>query len=325
MTDAPINSQYAPPVLDALRAAGEPTRLRLLHLLAREELSVMEMVDIIGQSQPRISRHLKLLCEAGLVGRFPEGAFVFYGLRHDSAFYSLVQHLIDHLGGAYDDDVVALTAVCEKRQARALAYFESIAPQWASIRSHHIAESEVEAVILKLAQQAAFSSLVDLGTGSGRMLTLLAPLAVPSEGRDMIIGIDQSQGMLGKARLEVNALGLAHIELRHGDMADTRLKSGCADLVIIHQVLHFLDHPDLALREAARLLTPEGRVIIVDFAPHGLVDMQTLYHHRRLGIDRRELGQWAKEAGLTEVAYQSLKPRHDKGLSVEAYVFKSRH
>jgi len=301
--------------LEALRAAGEATRLRLLHLLAHEELSVMELVDILGQSQPRISRHLKLLADSGLIERFPEGAFVYYRLSHDRAAFRLTQEIVADLEDDFAPDLTRLEAVRDQRRQAAQGYFEDIAPVWDQIRSHYVSEADVEAAILKVVGEAAFDRLVDLGTGSGRMLTLLAPKAGTA------VGLDLSQRMLNIARVHVEAEGLKGIELRHGDLFHTRLPGHSADLVVIHQVLHFLETPDLALMEAARILKPKGRLLIVDFAPHELKFMLDTYKHRRLGLTDAEMATWARAAGLGIAEDVSLPPVDaEKGLNVRIWL-----
>ncbi len=279
-------------VLDALKAAGEETRLRLLRLLAHEELSVMELVSILDQSQPRISRHLKLMNEAGLIERFPDGAWVFYRLSQAAATRPLIDAILDRLDDAYATDMVRLDEVRRQRRTSAEAYFETIAPTWDEIRSHYIAESKVEELVGEWAALEPYNHLVDLGTGSGRMLSLLAPHAQTA------IGIDLSQHMLNVARNHVHDDGLKNVEFRHGDIYDTRLPSASADLVVIHQVLHFLTDPARAIAEAGRILRSGGRLLIVDFAPHNIELMREKYQHRRLGIAEDDMRSWLKAAGF---------------------------
>lgn len=299
-------------VVDALRAAGEPTRLRLLLLLAREELSVMELVSILDQSQPRISRHLKLLTEAGLIERFPDGAWVFYRLSSNE-----LRPLIDAILGSSSDpnsaDLTQLEAVREARRKSADAYFESIAPQWDEIRSHYAPDAQIETRLSELAGEGPFEHLVDLGTGSGRMLALLGPRS------QRATGIDLSSRMLNIARARVHEAGLEHIEFRHGDVYGTGLDGATADLVVIHQVLHFLSDPGRAITEAGRLLKPGGRVLIVDFAPHMVEAMREKYQHRRLGLSDKDMTQWSNAAGLRVTQTLSIDPSSDEGLTVRIW------
>ena len=299
--------------IEALRAAGEPTRLRVLSLLAAEELSVMELSGVLDQSQPRVSRHLKLMTDAGLIERFPDGARVFYRLSSDPLSRRLIDtvlDLLDETAGAEDDH--RLEGVRRDREIAANAYFERVAPQWDRIRSLYVCETAVEAAVLKAAGDGPFDRIVDLGTGSGRMLTLLGQKASVS------IGLDLSHNMLNIARANVTRAGLDKVELRHGDIFATRLPSESADRVVVHQVLHYLADPAAAVAEAARLVAPGGRLLIVDFAPHQLEHLREEHQHRRLGFDDAEMRRWLSEAGLTPAAPIILPPDTD-GLTVSIW------
>jgi ArsR family transcriptional regulator len=300
--------------VDALRAAGEPTRLRILSLLAAEELSVMELSRILDQSQPRVSRHLKLMTEAGLIERFPDGAWVFYRLSTDGAHRRFVDAVLDLIAepGQPDRDFQRLADVRAEREEAALAYFERIAPSWDEIRSLYAPELAVEAAVEKAAGPGPFERVVDLGTGSGRMLTLFGRKA------RCAIGLDLSQQMLNIARANVSRAGLDKVELRHGDIFSTRLPTGSADLVLVHQVLHYLSDPKAAVAEAARLVAAGGRLLIVDFAPHDLEFLRAEHRHRRLGFSDEEMGRWLEEAGLRARRPAALKPA-EQGLTVKIW------
>lgn len=303
-------SLTADQTIDALRAAGEPTRLRVLSLLAAEELSVMELSGILDQSQPRVSRHLKLMADAGLIERFPDGARVFYRLSSDPLARHLIDTVLDLLDTAVNgDDDRRLEDVRRTREVAASAYFERVAPQWDRIRSLYVCETAVEAAILRAAGPGPFERVVDLGTGSGRMLTLLGGKA------RMSVGLDLSHNMLNIARANVTRAGLEKVELRHGDIFATRLPPGSADLVLVHQVLHYLADPAAAVAEAARLVMPGGRLLIIDFAPHQLEQLRDEHQHRRLGFDDGEMRRWLSEAGLTTAEPVTLSPDTD-GLTV---------
>lgn len=306
-------SLTADQTVEVLRAAGEPTRLRVLSLLAGEELSVMELSRILEQSQPRVSRHLKLMTDAGLIERFPDGARVFYRLSSDPLARRLIDtvlDLLDETAGADDDG--RLEEVRRDRDAAASAYFERVAPQWDRIRSLYVCESDVEAAILKAAGDGPFDRVVDLGTGSGRMLTLLGRKA------RMSVGLDLSHNMLNIARANVAKAGLDKVELRHGDIFATRLPQHSADLVLVHQVLHYLADPAAAVAEAARLVSPGGRLLIVDFAPHQLEHLRDEHQHRRLGFADQEMRRWLTDAGLRASAPVALPPDTD-GLTVSIW------
>lgn len=296
--------------VEALRAAGEPTRLRILSLLASEELSVMEMSRILDQSQPRVSRHLKLMTDSGLIERFPDGARVYYRLSHDPHARRLIDTVLDILADdAGDADHRRLNEVRKDREQAAESYFEQIAPQWDRLRSLYVSESAVEAALEEAVGPGPFKRVVDLGTGSGRMLTLFGKKA------KMSVGLDLSQNMLNIARANVSKAGLNKVELRHGDIFATRLPAGSADLVIVHQVLHYLADPAAAVAEAARLVCPGGRLVIVDFAPHDFEHMREAHQHRRLGFSDQEILGWLDDSGLTPAAPVALPPDNE-GLTV---------
>jgi ArsR family transcriptional regulator len=302
--------------VEILRAAGETTRLRILALLAREELSVLELCRILGQSQPRVSRHLKLLAEAGLVERFPDGAWVFYRLTVGTGGRGLVDlalGLIDGADPALKADADKLAAIAGERAAAAAAYFARNAARWDEIRSLYVSETEVESAILGALGDEQPGLLVDLGAGTGRMLTLLGSRA----GRS--IGLDLSQQMLNIARLQVGEAGLQACELRHGDIFATGLPDGVADLVTVHQVLHYLGDPAAAVAEAARLIGPGGRLMIIDFAPHRLEFLREQHQHRRLGFSDEEILRWFTAAGLEGHVDATLPTASGEGLTVKIW------
>ncbi|MBP7649969.1 MAG: metalloregulator ArsR/SmtB family transcription factor [Phenylobacterium sp.] len=302
--------------VEVLRAAGEPSRLRILALLSHEELAVLELCKVLDQSQPRVSRHLKLLAEAGLVERFPDGAWVFYRLVAGG----LARRLADETLAAVDPadpilirDAERLQQVRAERSTEAGEYFARNAARWDEIRSLYVSETAVEAAVLKAAGPGPFKRLVDLGSGTGRMLTLLGPHAQAA------VGLDLSQQMLNIARRHVADAGLERCELRHGDIFGTRLPGQSADLVVVHQVLHYLGDPAAAVREAARLVAEDGRLIIVDFAPHSLEFLREQHQHRRLGFAESEMERWLNEAGLTKVRAAALPPARGEGLTVKIW------
>lgn len=301
--------------VEILRAAGEPTRMRMLALLSREELSVLELCRVLDQSQPRVSRHLKLLAEAGLVDRFPDGAWVFYRLASGEAraLVDLSLSLTDPSDPVFRRDAERLIAVAAERSAEAAAYFARNAARWDEIRSLYVSEAEVEAAIEAAAGAGPVGRLVDLGAGTGRMLTLLGRRA------ERALGLDLSQQMLNIARLNVCEAGLAGCELRHGDIFATGLADGCADLVTVHQVLHYLGDPAAAVGEAARLVAPGGRLLIVDFAPHKLEFLREQHQHRRLGFSDQEIARWTAAAGLEGEKTRTLPPVEERGLTVKIW------
>ncbi len=303
--------------LDALEAAGEITRLRLLALLADAELTVSELMTILGQSQPRISRHLRLLVEAGLVDRRREGAWAFFRLSDQGPAAALVHAVLgrmDQNDPVLSSDRSRLTEVRRARAEQAQRYFAEQAPNWDRIRSLHIAENIVEAAVRDLVGDKPFHAMLDLGAGTGRMLELLAPLA------ERAVGVDQSPAMLNVARTNLERAGLRHVQMRQGDLYSLPVERNGYDLVTIHQVLHYLDDPGRAVREAAHALAPGGRLLIIDFAPHAHEFLREQHAHRRLGFSAEEIAGFMGEAGLVDVVRRDLGPGAGDKLTVSIWL-----
>jgi len=290
-------------LLAALRAVAEPTRLRLVVLCARGELTVSELTQILGQSQPRVSRHLKLLCEAGLLDRFREGSWVFYRLSRASPAGALARQLVANCGETDPTvalDLQRLSAIKRQRADLASAYFRDNAPQWHRIRSLYVDECEVEAALVEIVDAAQPRDLLDIGTGTGRMLEILASRA------ERALGIDQSREMLAVARVNLERVGLENSSVRLGDMYQLALPDASFDAVVIHQVLHYADRPAAVLAEAARVLRPSGILLVVDFAPHTLEFLRDEHAHRRLGFTDPEVAEWCGAAGLAPASPRRL-------------------
>ena len=296
--------------LAALRGAGEATRLRILALLAGGELNVKDLTQILGQSQPRISRHLKLMAEAGLIKRFREGSWVFFRLADAGAEAALAQAIVESLDQTdltLARDRSRATAVQKARGEAAQAYFKARASEWDKIRALHIAEKDVEGAMDEALGEGPFNLLVDLGTGTGRILELFAGRA------NRALGFDLNHAMLAYARMKLERAGLSHAQVRHGDLNNVPLPDDAADAVVLHQVLHFLGDPAAAVAEAARLLAPGGRLLVVDFAPHELEFLREQSAHRRLGFAKDQLGRLFEGAGLKLERFRELTPEPSPG------------
>ncbi|MGV6874926.1 ArsR/SmtB family transcription factor [Pseudochelatococcus sp. B33] len=310
-------------MLTTLKAAGEETRLRILALLTEGELNVSDLTDILAQSQPRISRHLKLLTEAGLIERQREGAWAFFRLADQSAGAVAVRDLVarlDRNDPQLQADRERLQAVREARAQAAQAHFSRIAGHWDAMRSLHVPEEAVESAIHETLGAQHFNAVLDLGTGTGRMLQLLAGQA------DRAVGLDASHGMLAVARANLEQAGLSHVQLRQGDIHALPVERNAFDLVLIHQVLHFLDDPARAIREAAAALAPGGRLLIVDFAAHELEFLREKHAHRRLGFSFEQMAGWLEDVGLDLVSHRDLAPPNPSAdqLTVSLYLARDR-
>lgn len=309
-------------LVSQLRAAGEITRARILALLAHGELSVGELAQVLNQSQPRLSRHLKFLTGAGLVERLPEGAWVFYRLPTEGQARALVDSLnaaIDPADPELRRDFDRLREVKGERAAAAEGYFSRVADDWDRLRALHYSEDEIEKAVLAAAGPGEFDLVVDFGTGTARMLSLFAARSRRVEG------IDLSHQMLTVARSKLAEAGVTNASVRHGDATASPYPDSSASLVIIHQVLHFLDDPARALVEAARVLKPGGRLIVVEFAPHTLEHLRSEHAHRHLGVSEQDMERWADKAGLAVNSAKTFKaPEGEKGISVMVWSADNR-
>jgi ArsR family transcriptional regulator len=283
------------PLAELLQALADPTRLRILALLRRMELSVGELAIILDQSQPRVSRHVRILADAAIIDRRREGSWVFLTIapqdRTEAMFDLIDAWACVESGETFRADASRLDRIRADRAEAAGRYFGTHADTWDSIRSLHVAESEVEEAIARALGDQPLGRLVDIGTGTGRMIELFGKSAILS------IGIDRSSEMLRLARVKLEAAGIPS-SLRQGDMYALPIDDGSVDTVIIHQVLHYAHSPASAIDEAARVLAPGGRLLIVDFAAHEREELRTTDAHIRLGFDDETMAGWFRTAGV---------------------------
>ncbi|KXF76792.1 ArsR family transcriptional regulator [Paramesorhizobium deserti] len=312
------SSLHLDPMVDTLKAAAESSRLRILALLSRGDLTVSDLTSILGQSQPRVSRHLKLLYEAGLINRYQEGSWAYFRLSDEGSSGEIARALIARLDDAdplLERDLERLAAVKSQRQQKATAYFSTNARSWDRIRLLHVSESAVEAALKRIVGKTPFQSMLDVGTGTGRLLELFSLLYVRG------VGIDINRDMLTVARANLDRAGITNAQVRQGDVYALPVERESFDLVTIHQVLHFLEDPQAAIREAARALRPGGRLLIVDFAPHTLEFLREEHAHLRLGFSDEQMRAWLTEAGLAVDETQKLESKGgDAGLTVKLWL-----
>ncbi len=290
--------------VEILRAAAEPTRLRLLRLLAVGELTVSELVRVLGQSQPRLSRHLRILAEVGLLERLREGSWVFYRVPRSGSGAQRARTILEMesmVSAEATTDLERLEDITKVRQAAALTYFRKNAGEWDQMRALNVDDEAVAEAMAKLLPLQNAESLLDLGTGTGRLLLKFAP------GIKRTHGIDLSAEMLQVARANIKAAGLENISLRQADLTSLPFDGETFDAITCHQVLHFLDNPQSAVAEAARVLVPGGVLLIADLAPHDIEDLRDHHAHRRLGFDDNEVKSWFSSAGLKTQATVHLK------------------
>lgn len=309
-------------MVQALKAAGEITRLRLLALLAIGELSVKDLTDILDQSQPRVSRHLKLLSEAGLVTRSVEGAWVFYRVADFGDGGELVKNLLaslDENDPVIIGDRVALEKIQAAHKIQADAYFSEVAQSWDDLRKLHVSERAVEEAILRIVGPNVVQHMLDVGTGTGRMLELLGSNYVHG------IGIDSSREMVAIARAKLSAAKIAHAQVKLGDVLQRDTDEPVFDLILVHQVLHYFADPGLVLNAISKRLQSGGRILVVDFAPHKLEFLRQENAHQRLGLSEKKMRAWAKSAGLTiDIFEQHENDDNPDGLVVCVWLFSSQ-
>jgi ArsR family transcriptional regulator len=291
------------PVVTVLRALAEPTRLRLAALCAATELTVSDLTRLLGQSQPRISRHLKLMVEAGVLERHAEGAFALFRLSDSAFIRRLALPAIEALPAA--DETVArdrarLAELKNARAEAARAFVSANAARWDAERALHVPENEVEAALLRLVPAGRYERLLDVGTGTGRILELLATRVTQA------VGLDLSREMLAIARGRIAAADLAQANLRHGSFYELPFAAGSFDLVIAHMALHFAEDPAAVVAEAARVLAPGGLLLAVDFDRHAREEFRANHAHVHLGLSTAEIETWFAAAGLEAQPAQSL-------------------
>ena len=295
-----------------MKAAGEPTRLRILAMLRDGDLTVSDMVDVLGQSQPRVSRHLRLLVESGLAERYQEGSWAFYGLREGGGALAPVLMALAPDDATLTRDAERLATVRAGHRRRAGEYFARNAADWDRIRALHAPEAEVERAMLELVGDVPVRRLLDLGTGTGRLLELFAPLYGDGEA----LGLASSSEMLSIARARLEEKRLRRARVRRADILAGEVPRSAHDLVTMHQVLHFLDRPREALAEAVGALEPGGRLLVVDFAPHAHEFLRERQAHSRLGFAPETVSGWIEAAGGRVEEVRTVPPASEDGLTV---------
>lgn len=277
-----------------LKALAHPERLRLLALIAEGDLTVSELTDITELSQPRVTQYIKTLADAGVVERLKEGSWVFSRLRRGEAGVSAV--VASTLAALPEDEQMRSDRqrLAELRARRAIAaqvFFADVANDRGQLGDEFLPQADIDRLMLDMVGETVRSH-VDLGTGSARVLTLFADRV--ERGR----GLDSSHDMLRLARHRLHEAGAEHLSVRQGDIFDAPLDNGSADLVTLHQVLHYLEEPELAVAEAGRLLEEGGRLLVVDFAEHGREEFRRDFNHRRMGFSDRDMTTAFALAGL---------------------------
>jgi ArsR family transcriptional regulator len=291
--------------LDLFRALADPTRMRIVHLLWAMELAVGEIALVVGQSQPRVSRHIRILVDAGVVERRKEGSWVFLSICSEAPARALAAFL-DAAPPSPEEmlwieaDLARLAAVRAERARAAEQFFATYAEQWDALRALQAPEADVEAAMTALLAGERLGRLIDIGTGTGRIATIFARSA------DQVLGIDRSAEMLRLARGKLAEEANGKVRFVAGDFYDLPAADGSADTAILHQVLHYAQAPEKAITETARVLRPGGRLLVVDFAPHEHEELRLRDAHARLGFSDRQMSGWFAAAGLDLVTVEAL-------------------
>ncbi|MDZ4137411.1 MAG: metalloregulator ArsR/SmtB family transcription factor [Erythrobacter sp.] len=297
---------------DIFKALGDPTRLRIARLLGTMELAVGELAQVLGQSQPRVSRHVGILCDAGLAERRREGSWVFLRqadaegaaapiIEAAQALLAIAESAEPAFAELCEADRRKLAAIRAAREAAAGVYFARHASEWDDLRALHSPDAEVEQALADALADAPLGAVLDIGTGTGRMAELFAGQA------ERIVALDKNLEMLRVARAKLQHLPTAQIELVQGDFADLPHGDASFDTVLLHQVLHFATDPAPALAEAARVLRAGGRIAIVDFASHDHEELRTRHQHARLGFGNRQMTDLLRAAGFSAAAPIALE------------------
>ena len=310
-------------LLAGLKAVAEHTRLRLLTILIRNELTVSEITFILDQSQPRVSRHLKLMCDAGILDRVQEGAWVFYRVTDKQPGRNLCNALIELIPNedlVLQRDLGRLEKIRSEHAEQAETYFYENARQWDKLRNLYVSEKKVEQAMLSAVADVEVKELLDLGTGTGRMLEVFG--AVVEKG----MGIDKNRDMLAIARAKLEDNRLTHCQVRQGDIHNVSLPSESVDLITVHHVLHFLNDPQMVIAESSRLLKPGGYLLVVDFAPHNIELLREEHAHRRLGFSDQEVSHWCENSNLSVVSIKHLEAasKSNAKLTVTLWVVKKK-
>jgi len=293
------------------RALADPTRLRMMRLLGAMELAVGELAQVLGQSQPRVSRHAGILCDAGLAERRREGSWVFMrAVGSVDGCNAVPDAVVRLLAMAERDDPefaqvcaadrVKLSSIRQARENAAESFFAQHAEEWDDLRQLHSSDELVEAALAEALAPVAIGRLLDIGTGTGRMAEIF------SEAADHIVALDKNLEMLRIARAKLQHLPAEQVELVQGDFSELPFSAGSFDTVLLHQVLHFAQEPDAALKEAARVLCAGGRLAIVDFAAHNKEELRTRFAHARLGFSDQSIQELLHGTGFVPCAVHAL-------------------
>lgn len=289
-----------PATLNIFKALADDVRQRIVHALLGTELSVAELVEILGLPQSTVSRHLKPLREAKLVETRRDGTSIYYRrgdmLDEGELARGLETQLRAAPFAARDDAIIR--RVLEQRRKKSRDFFEKIAGRYGDLMQPGGGWTSLAAA---LAVGFAGKDVADLGAGEGDLSLLLARFA------KSVVAVDQSQAMLREVKRRAKEAGLsASVKTAEGDLESLPLKSASVDAAFLSQALHHAAQPEKAIREAARITKPGGQVIVLDLARHTQEWVRDQWADQWLGFEEEELRTWMKSAGLGVTLTQKL-------------------
>ncbi len=297
-------------IATALKVLGHSERLRILALLSRGELTVSELVQILKLSQPRITQYINALEGAGIIERLKEGSWVFSRIKRSNqeitALVATTLAILPEHDAILAADAKRLEQVRVERAKAAEAFFANVANDRGQLGDEYLPQSDIEKRMRAMIGDKTYDYMVDLGTGTGRVLEVFSDCIKRGSG------IDNNTDMLKVARSNLARNQHSHISVRQGDLHATPLEVSVADLVTLHQVLHYLEDPEEAITEAARIMMPGGLLLVVDFEPHLFDEFRERYAHRRLGFSDIDITQWFAQAGIETVKSEHVETPEGK-------------
>lgn len=288
-------------MLDLLKALADPCRLRLVAVLLRAEFTVQELTQILDMGQSRISRHLKILSEAGVLSVKRQGTWSYYRVGEDSAFFCAIRPAFERELEQLPqrrEDLAAVALALEARRRRSLEFFDQHARTWDVLSRTLLPVPQYQERLLSLVPTV--DTLLEIGVGTGALLPDLSRRAAK------VIGVDHSPAMLDEARRRLDHAGNSAAELRLGEMTHLPLADGGAGCVVANMVLHHAADPQAVLAEITRVLKPGGILVLADLARHEREWAREQLADQWLGFEEEELRGWLQGAGLGSIVIERV-------------------
>lgn len=289
-------------MLDVLKALADPCRLRLVAILLSGEFTVQELTAILGVGQSKVSWHLKILMDAGVLAVKRQGTWSYYRAGTESEFFTAIRPHLERGFAAMPErrrDLAAVARILEERRRRSLEFFDQYAMQWDDLARTLLPVPEYVTRLLELVHEGG--TVVEIGIGTGGLLADLAAKSGP------VIGVDHSPAMLEEARRRMLKSSISGVELRLGEMTHLPLSDGAADCALLNMVLHHAADPPAVLAEIRRVMSPGGTLLIADLARHERESAREQLADQWLGFDEEELAGWLKSAGFAAVELERIE------------------